>query len=240
VIIAVKKSVRWVIAIVLSALQTACSQLSSPEGLVSHGLVYQRLHAGGRTELEVGPLATDSRGSLVIASGGRGDASAFAAPTYGGGKPLLQLGAMHPYALWPHSGTALYALGLDAGSAAVRIRNSTPSTDEMTLAAVVVRGTRIADFSWTEAPVARRYTSLPVKTSGPATLIAFWWGDAGEGGRKLAMPGRGYRVIDSLLAPGALVQCAVAIRRVDKAGSYDVTWTAFPRQGAQLWLVAVE
>ena len=46
-------------------------------------------------------------------------------------------------------------------------------------------------------------------------------------------------MIDSLLEEGSLVQCAVAVKHVEKAGTYDVNWTATPIQGAQMWLVAV-
>jgi hypothetical protein len=46
--------------------------------------------------------------------------------------------------------------------------------------------------------------------------------------------------VDAVLESGALVQCAVVVRHVTEAGRYDVTWHAYPEQGAQLWLVAVE
>jgi hypothetical protein len=79
-----------------------------------------------------------------------------------------------------------------------------------------------------------------VTTTGPATLVAFWWGDAGAEGQKNATPGDGFTRVDAILDEGSLVQCAVAVRDVDAAGTYSVTWTATPLQGAQLWLVAVE
>jgi hypothetical protein len=36
------------------------------------------------------------------------------------------------------------------------------------------------------------------------------------------------------------VQCAVAAKNVTAAGTYNVTWTSTPVQGAQLWLIAVQ
>ena len=48
------------------------------------------------------------------------------------------------------------------------------------------------------------------------------------------------RFIKEVLSAGELVQCAVAVKNVSTAGTYDVTWRATPKQGAQLWLVAVE
>ena len=76
--------------------------------------------------------------------------------------------------------------------------------------------------------------------AGPATLVAYWWGDAGVDDDKTAVPDNGFTVVDSILLAGALVQCAVATKEVAEAGTYDVTWTATPTQGAQLWLVAVQ
>ena len=83
-------------------------------------------------------------------------------------------------------------------------------------------------------------TSQSVVTTGPALLVAWWWGDADLNNHKTAVPDNGFAVIDSVLASGELVQCAVATRRVSAVGTYNVTWTATPRQGAQLWIAAVQ
>jgi hypothetical protein len=39
---------------------------------------------------------------------------------------------------------------------------------------------------------------------------------------------------------GSFVQCAVAVKNVITPGTYNVTWTSTPVQGAQLWLIAVQ
>ncbi|MDE1892769.1 MAG: hypothetical protein KGM46_03575 [Pseudomonadota bacterium] len=84
-------------------------------------------------------------------------------------------------------------------------------------------------------------TSGEVTTTGPATLIAVWWGDAVVY-RMTAVPDHGFTVIDRFLdlPPESGVQCAVAARRVDRAGTYKVDWTGSPAQGAILWLFAFE
>ena len=64
--------------------------------------------------------------------------------------------------------------------------------------------------------------------------------DAPEPDDKTATPDNGWNVVDWVLLSGALVQCAVAVREVTDAGSYDVTWQATPTQGAQMWLIAVQ
>ena len=55
-----------------------------------------------------------------------------------------------------------------------------------------------------------------------------------------AAPDSGFSVIDSVLGEGALVRCAVAVRQVDSAGTYHVTWNATPLQGVPVWIVAVQ
>ena len=138
------------------------------------------------------------------------------------------------------SGTASYALGPAAFGPGLTVTTSTAAEDEITLAAVEVRDSKkIQQFVWSEV-LAAPLKSKSVTTTGPATLIAFWWGDAFVDYAQTAVPNNGFTVIDSLLEAGSLVQCAVAVKTVSAAGTYDVTWTATPEQGAQLWLIAVQ
>jgi len=57
-----------------------------------------------------------------------------------------------------------------------------------------------------------------------------------------AVPGDGFKVIDSylMLPPSSAVQGAVAVKQVNAAGTYSVTWTGTPAQGAILWLFAFQ
>lgn len=84
-------------------------------------------------------------------------------------------------------------------------------------------------------------TSGTVTTTGPATLVAVWLGDAYIYSMT-AVPGDGFKVVDSYLRlpPNSGVQCAVAIRQVSAAGTYSVTWSGSPAQGAILWLFAFQ
>lgn len=84
-------------------------------------------------------------------------------------------------------------------------------------------------------------TSGTVTTTGPATLVAVWLGDAYIYSMS-AIPGDGFKVIDSYLQlpPNSAVQAAVAVRQVDGAGTYSVTWHGTPAQGAILWLFAFQ
>ncbi|RAO77937.1 hypothetical protein [Dyella jiangningensis] len=84
-------------------------------------------------------------------------------------------------------------------------------------------------------------TSGTVTTTGPATLVAVWLGDAYVYSMT-AIPGDGFKVIDSYLnlPPSSGVQAAVAVREVDAAGTYSITWHGTPAQGAILWLFAFQ
>jgi hypothetical protein len=186
------------------------------------------------------PLASAASTSTIVASTGRGDVAAMEAPTDNRGNTFAIVGTAHTYTRWSSSGTALYAATGATGGAGHVVSADTPPEDEITMGVVeILDGGEIHDAQWVER-LAPPLTSASVTTTGPATLVAFWWGDADVDGDKTAVPDNGFTVIDSVLEAGALVQCAVATRDVPQAGTYSVTWTSTPVQGAQLYLVAVQ
>ena len=209
--------------------------------LGGHALGYYRL-SGSALVLTSSGITTQGSGSTIVACVGRGDLSAFSLPRDNkGNAPYRQLGPAHPYALWGGSGTALYAFESAVGGTGHTVATDNRLGDEITMAVVeVANGGLIQDYKWNEVLSGSPLTSLSVTTTGPATLVAFWWGDAGVDSVKTALPNNGFVVIDSILEAGALVQCAVAAKEVSAAGTYNVTWSATPQQGAQLWLVAVQ
>lgn len=106
--------------------------------------------------------------------------------------------------------------------------------------------TRLEDRVWRRATGAAPDTSATltsgtVATTGPATLVAVWWGD-GRTLKMTATPDHGFRVIDQFLdlPPNSGVQCAVAVKQVDGPGNWNVSWTGAPAQGAILWLFAFQ
>lgn len=111
---------------------------------------------------------------------------------------------------------------------------------ELTLVVVEARNAgRLVDVARNYPGPGVRLASGTVTTDGPALLVAFWWGDA-RGLRHVAIPGDGFRRIEEFtrLPPNSAVQAAVAVRRVEQAGRYRVTWNTLPAQGAMLWLFA--
>src|SRR5262249_1063000 len=97
-------------------------------------------------------------------------------------------------------------------------------------------GTKIQAVAWNEVTAPGTLTSRSVTTTGPATLIAFWWGDGfPDTTSQSATPNNGFTPIDTNAEQlHSFVQCAVAVRNVSTAGTYNVTWTATPEQGAQM------
>jgi hypothetical protein len=192
------------------------------------------------TQISTVPLTTQTTGSVIVTSVANGTFTALRAPIDNKGNSYAQVGTAHTYGvLYPDSGTALYADTTATGGANHIITAPQPDTgQEITFAAVEVRNASTVNAVWnypTSAPV----TSLSITTTGPAVLIAFWWGDGGADVDHTAAANNGFNVIGSVFGLGSLIQCAVATKTVAAAGTYNVTWTSLD-PGAQLYLVAVQ
>ena len=187
-------------------------------------------------------MTTQPTGSTLLVSVGRGVVSAHERPSDSFGNPYVQADTAHVYTQWPNSGTALYSCQQARGGTGHQVTVAKPiGSDETTLSVVeIANGGRLLDAKWSEVAAGMPLTSPAITTSGPAVLVAWWWGDADVRFNKTATPDNGFTVIDSILLEGALVQCAVAVRQVDAAGTHQVTWTSTPLQGAQLWIAAVQ
>lgn len=136
--------------------------------------------------------------------------------------------------------TALAGHG-GANHAVSIVKDGQPSS-ELTLLFVEVRNaSRLQQVAQTYASKGPSATSDTVVTTGPAVLLAVWWGD-GPFKSQWAIPGDGFTTIENFvdLPPNSAVQAVAAVRRVDAAGSYAVTWQQSPEQGAILWLMAFQ
>jgi hypothetical protein len=213
---------------------------NGPPRLGGHGLAFHRLQ-GGVAGISTPAMSTQTGSTIVVATA-RGDKATIVPPTDNkGNASYFRVGDVEPYSCCPRAGTAVYAMNAAQGGGGHVVSTQIDDYDEITLAAVeVVNGRRIQDFKWNEILAPNATRTLAVTTTGPATLIAVWWGDGPEPDQKIATPDSGFTVIESIGDPGALIQCFVAVREVGAAGSYDVTWTSTPVQGAQMWLIAVQ
>jgi hypothetical protein len=209
-----------------------------------HALTNYNLGQNGSLSISTRALNTEASGSTMLVCIGRGDISGFTqVPADNkGNAPYVQLGSTHAYVpLYPNSGTALYAFPMAAGGPGHSVSARTIAGDEVTLDVVEIKnGGVIQDYQWNEVLQGNPLTSLNVVTTGPASLVAFWWGDGNQYFAHTAVPDSGFRVIDSVLPIGSYVQSAVATKDVATAGTYHVTWNSGGNEGAQLWLVAVQ
>ncbi len=229
----------------------ATPQPPGTPSLGAHAMNFYHLAMSNATSITTPSITTQPSGSTIVVAVGRGDSTLFALPTDNKGNSPYRLQGMHPYGPpFQASGTALYQFTSAIGGSGFQVSTTTGpdhvtgQNDEITLAAIeVVNGTQIQQV-WNlvvqqNPPIP--VTSASITTTGPATLIAFWFGDAFPGTPQSATPNNGFVVIDTnAQETDSFVQCAVAAKNVTAAGTYNVTWTSTPVQGAQLWLVAVQ
>lgn len=224
-----------------------------------HGMAFYHLATSNAKSISTPAMTVQAAGSTILVSVGHGAASLLAAPTdSAGNKPYKQLDQTHNYTNYTKSGTAVYAFQNAKGGDNVVVTTATgndPSTgqaDEVTIAAVEVAATgKIQQVAWNEVPgppaeaIDGAVTSKSVTTDGPATLVSFWWGDGFYPGSQQVSVNNGFQIIDTNTDQSdSFVQCAVGVKTVTAAGTYDVAWTggstAGETEGAQVYLIAVE
>jgi Calx-beta domain/FG-GAP-like repeat/Bacterial Ig-like domain (group 2)/ASPIC and UnbV len=220
---------------------TVTAPTTSPT-LGAHAVVFVPFNSPAGV-LSTNPINTQATGSTVLAWVGRGAISTFTSatvPTDNRGNTSTQIGTTHSYApLFPNSGMALYTFPTFAGGNGDVFSVPMPTPDEVTLMVVEIKnGGLIQDSQWNQVSNGPQ-TSLSVTTTGPATLVSFWTGDA-SASSVTAVPNNGFTVIDSQLLANNAIEAAVATKDVSAAGTYNVTWTATPQQTGYIWLVAVQ
>lgn len=187
-------------------------------------------------------ITTDTTGSTLLALS-MGRSPNFGPPVDSYHNDWKPIGRRNMYAFGPFY-TAIWATVAAKGGAGHTLSADKPNdpVDEISLALIEIRNAaRIADAVYAYPQKGMRMTAGKVKTKGPGTLIAIWGGDSSEL-KHTAVPSDGFRVIDSYLnlGPSSGVQVAVAVKQVDRAGTYTVSWDATPEQGAACYLIAVE
>jgi len=166
------------------------------------------------------------------------------APSDNHGDTFRALLPAHNYVNWMGSGQQLFAATNIAGGSNTVISETMPDpNDEVTLSVVEIRGAhKISAVSVAETPTKGPVSSANVTTTGPAILVSWWWGDGGLT-QISATTSPGWTRIHSLSRAQAdtnVVQTEVAAKAVDAAGTYSITWSSDPDQGAVVYLVAIE
>lgn len=237
-------------AVLLAAAAGAVLAQGAPSGsalassLGAHTLQTQS-EGLGTSPVITDPITTQARGSSLIVFNG-GYLSNASGPDDSYGNRWKQLGNDVPFGngygdrFNVKAYVALNAKG-GAGHTVSFVKNGN-AEGEISVPFIEIKDAGVLqDISQNYAPTGLVMTSGNVTTTGPATLIAVWWGDGGVK-RMSAVPNNGFSVIDSFLKlpDNSGVQCAVAYKQVATAGTYNVSWRGAPAQGAILWLLAFQ
>jgi hypothetical protein len=221
----------------------ATAPISAQVALGAHTLLGQE-DGNSTSPALTTPINTATAGSYLL-SFSAGYTSNNNAPTDNKGNVWTRLG--NPAVYLGYNGvfdvkafTVRNAVG-GAGHQLSIVKNGTTS-GELTLPFVEIRNASVLqDVVQNYAATGTTLTSGTVTTTGPAVLIAVWWGD-GVGLTHSATPNNGFTIIENFvnLPPGSAVQCVVAAKTVAAAGNYNVSWATSPAQGAPLWLFAFQ
>jgi hypothetical protein len=207
-----------------------------------HGMVYHISQGSTGQYLSTPATTTQTTGSTMLGIVGKGSVYNLAPPIDNKGNTYTQLGTIHEYTRWPGEGTAIYASPSIAGGTNHIVSEDDANVwDEVTFATVEIKnGGVIKDNKWNEVLNSQIQTTQSVTTTGPATLVAVWYGDDASQTDSNPVPGDGFTRIELNGGATETVQMAVATKDVSTAGTYSMSWNTTPTQGAQLYLIAVQ
>jgi len=191
-------------------------------------------------------ITTQSTNSTFVVSTGRGDASGLGLlPTDNmGNSPYFQIGAGNRYVGYPNSGASLFTYTNGIGGVGHIFQVEQAFGDESTIAVVEVKNGHVVQDSkgaYIGLTEGNTIISPSVTTTGPATIVAFCWGDYPYETISTGVNNQ-FQILDQYTAPDAAsVQSVSASRDVTEAGTYNVTWTiAQPITGAIVYIVAIQ
>lgn len=218
----------------------------------SHGRVSQTYGSGHNPELLT--RDTTSGSTILLMMGGK-TSDITQGPTDDHGNTYALVGAEHDYTNWPGYGTTVWKVANASGGTGHTWSQYVTEFDESTMFEIEIQGagsspTITTAFSqhdnsgaYASSHATVSLTSGSVTTTGPATLIALWWGAGPTSyGDHIATPDSGFTNLEAWTFddPNGYVQGYMAYKTVAGAGTYNVTWTYHPAQGAELWLIAVQ
>ena len=221
------------------AVEVGLASQPDPE-LGGHDFKYIPYQSTSDSTITTDAITTQASGSTLVVGMGR-RTTETAAPVDNKGNTYTIVGSQHAYSDWPPWATSVWADESISGGSGHTITADVLSMDEITLFAIEVKnGGRVQDYAWAENVNQSPLVSGSVTTTGPALLIAFWFGNGDENmGAHTAAPNNSFTVLHAQLQAGNALQGAVATKFIDAAGTYNVSWTS-NNPGGQTWLVAVE
>jgi hypothetical protein len=220
----------------------------------SYGVVYQ-MYGRGQTPAQITENTNGSGSTFLLMMGGY-NPDVVRGPSDNEGNAYTEVGAEETWVNWPDDSTTVYASVNAKGGPSTTWSQYVTQFNEITMFEIEVPNAGAAPTitstfnqqgntgAYTPAKgCCNTLTSNSVTTTGPATLIALWWGAGPTGyGTHIATPNNGFTNLADcdIDNPNGYVQGYMAYKTVDAAGTYNVTWTYQPKQGAALWLIAVQ
>lgn len=217
----------------------------------AHGTVVQ-LYGTGHNPAQV-TLDTEATGSTFLVAVGGKTSDITAGPTDNKGNTYSLVGA-NDFTDWPGYGSAVWK-ATGAGGTGHTWSQYVTAWDEDTTMVLEVKGAGSPtvsstftqhDNSGTYAPWLsgqRTLTAVPITTTGPALIVALWYGSGpASWGNHVATPDNGFTIVEGYGYddPNGYIQAWMAYKLVNQAGTYGTTWTYQPSQGAELWMVAIQ
>jgi 5,10-methylenetetrahydrofolate reductase len=230
IIIGVLIALMWISTRVDGQPTTGASAVTYTSGLLTNGGIYTM------------PITTQLSGSALIAWVGTQTnlfTSSFSpTDTFNNTFTMVAYHSFGP--TYPTEGESLLTKLSASGGSNDTFYTGDPGSHEMTTLICEVRNAAVfQDIEYQLAPFGASNTSASVTTTGPATLVSIWAGDA-SGGLVTAVPNNGFNTLQSQLDSDAAYQAVMASKDVSGAGTYSVTWAVTPSQGAHIWLLAVQ
>lgn len=213
--------------------------------LGAHTLLAQT-DAAGTDPASTDPITTQASGSILFAW--KGGLAYPNAPTDNKGNTYTALGTAGNWnGVWGvnEANQSYVCIGAAGGAGHVLTldKNDEWATHELSMPLIEVIGATKASIAQSYSSSGATNAAPSITTTGPALLLAIWTGDSGTVGTLMtAAPDSGFEVIESYLdiPVESGCQCAFAVKQVDAAGTYDLTWAVTPSQGADLALIAFE
>lgn len=214
-----------------------------------HGLSRQLYGQGGRGVAPEGyinlTIETTDGATWIIGRGGMISDMATA-PTDSEGNTFTLIGSTHEYTDWSGYGFSSWICTSGNGGAGHKFTCNVTLDDEHTLSVIEVpAGYEVEDSAHVQVANASGSTSHvsgDVTTAGAAILIAHWWGAGPVGsGDHIVTANNGFVLVDcwGVDDPNGYVQHYVFAKAVETGGTYNVTFTQSPSQGAQSLLLAL-
>lgn len=207
--------------------------------------VYQ-LYGSGSNPARI--TYTPTAGSLLLMgrAGGVTNGDLAVAPTDSSGDTWSILEATHVYTDWASWGTQLRRT-IASASTSRTIDCFVTAGDEHSVTLVEIGGERpyVQAQAWRQdgnTGAGSTHVSGSVTTTGPATLVAWWWGAGPAQNGDHIVTATGWTMLERYYVdtPSGYVQVYMFVRTVETAGTYNVTFNQTPTQGAQSHVVAVQ